>query len=80
VGVAYTAFVGAIMGVWVALLVYAYGGGGGATAASVMALVQLVPGMLLATRLGSLADRYRPGRVLFWAMASWCCRWGRWRC
>ena len=68
-GVAYTAFIGAVMGVWVALLVYAYGSGGGATGASAMALVQLVPGMLLATRLGSLADRYRPGRVLFWAYA-----------
>ncbi len=66
-GVAYTAFIGAIMGVWVALLVYAYADGGGATAASVMALVQLIPGALLATRLGALADRYRPGRVLFWA-------------
>ncbi len=58
------------MGVWVVLIVYAYGSGGGARAASVMALVQLVPGALLATRLGALADRYRPGRVLLWGYVA----------
>jgi MFS family permease len=63
VGFAYTAFIGAEVGVWVALLIYAYQGGG-ASAASVMALVQLVPGALLAPYLGTLADRYRSGRVL----------------
>ena len=35
----------------------------GATAASVMALVQLVPGALLAPHLGGLSDRRRAGRV-----------------
>ena len=60
---AYTAFIGAQVGVWVALLIYAYRGGG-AFAASVMALVQLVPGALLAPYLGALADRHRSGRVL----------------
>jgi hypothetical protein len=63
VGLAYTAFIGAEVGVWVALLIYAYQGGG-ATAASLMALVQLVPGALFAPYLGTLADRRRSGRVL----------------
>ncbi|MDX6495159.1 MAG: hypothetical protein QOE17_1145 [Gaiellales bacterium] len=63
VGLAYTAFIGAQVGVWVALLIYAYQGGG-ASAASVMGLVQLVPGALLAPYLGTLADRHRSGRVL----------------
>jgi hypothetical protein len=63
VGLAYTAFIGAEVGVWVALLIYAYQGGG-ASAASVMALVQLVPGAVLAPYLGALADRRRSGRVL----------------
>ncbi len=64
VGVAYALFIGAQTGVWIALLVYAYQDHGGARAASVMALVQLVPGALLSPYLGSFADRWRCGRVL----------------
>lgn len=69
VGVAYTLFIGAQSGVWVALLVYAYQHGG-ATAASVMALVQLVPGALFAPYLGGLSDRRRAGRVLLGGYAA----------
>jgi hypothetical protein len=69
VGVAYTLFIGAEVGVWVALLVYAYQHGG-ATAASVMALVQLVPGALFAPYLGGLSDRWRSGRVLLGGYAA----------
>jgi len=50
--------------VWIALLVYAYQANGGASAAGVMALVQLIPGALLSPYFGSFADRWRCGRVL----------------
>jgi MFS family permease len=63
VELAFAAFNGAEWGVWVALLVYAYGHGG-ATGSALIALVQLVPSALLAPALASLADRHRPGRVL----------------
>ncbi|MDX6521541.1 MAG: hypothetical protein QOF08_2146 [Gaiellales bacterium] len=69
IGVAYTLFIGAQVGVWVALLVYAYQHGG-ATAAGVMALVQLVPGALLAPYLGGLSDLRRAGRVLVGGYAA----------
>ena len=60
---AFAAFNGAEMAVWICLLVYAYSVGG-ATAAGVMALVQLIPCIVLAPYIGALADRRRPGRVL----------------
>ena len=60
---AFAAFNGAEWAVWVCLLVYAYSVGG-ATAAGIMALVQLIPCIFLAPYLGALADRRRPGRVL----------------
>ena len=63
VGVAFAAFHGAEVGVWVALLVFAYDSGG-ATAASCIALAQLLPAVVLAPWIGAWADRRRPGRVL----------------
>ena len=62
-GIAFALFNGAEVGVWISLLVYAYNEGG-ATAASVMALVQVVPSIVAAPWIGSWADRRRPGRVL----------------
>jgi hypothetical protein len=62
--VAFAAFNGAEWGVWVSLLVYAYGVGG-ATALGGMALVQLLPSAFLAPYLGALTDRHQAGRVLF---------------
>ena len=62
--VAFAAFNGAEWGVWVSLLVYAYGVGG-ARALGAMALVQLLPSAFLAPYLGALTDRRRAGRVLF---------------
>jgi len=64
IGLGYAAFMGVEIGAWVALLVYAYERGG-ASAASFIALVQLLPSVALAPWIGSLADRLRPGRVLF---------------
>ncbi|HET6507508.1 MAG TPA: MFS transporter [Baekduia sp.] len=64
VGAAYAAFIGVEAGAWVALLVYAYQRGG-ASAASAIALVQLIPSVALAPWVGSLADRHPAGRVLF---------------
>jgi MFS family permease len=61
---AFATFNGAEWAVWVSLLVYAYTVGG-ATAAGIMALVQLVPCILLSPYLGALTDRRRAGRVLF---------------
>jgi MFS family permease len=60
---AFAGFNGAELAGWVCLLVYAYSVGG-ATAAGIMALVQLIPCILLAPYIGALADRRRPGRVL----------------
>lgn len=60
----YALFFGAEGVVWLALLVYAYRHGG-AGSASLMAVVQLVPCVLGAPFIGALADRRRPGRVLF---------------
>jgi hypothetical protein len=63
VGVAFAAFCAVQTGVWLALLVYAYRAGG-AEAASAIALIQLVPGIVLSPALASIADRWRPARVL----------------
>lgn len=63
VGLSFAAFCAVQTGVWLALLVYAYRVGG-AGAASAIALVQLLPGVVLSPFLASLADRWRPARVL----------------
>jgi len=60
---AFSAFCGAEWGVWVSLVVYAYGHGG-ATASGAIAVAQLVPSILLAPFIGALTDRVRAGRAL----------------
>jgi len=60
----YSMFFGAELVVWLALLVYAYDHGG-SSSATLMALVQLIPCAVVAPFLGALADRRRPGRILF---------------
>jgi hypothetical protein len=63
VGFAYALFGAAEFGVWITLLVFAYGHGG-STASMVMVLVQLIPCIALGPFLGALADLRRPSRVL----------------
>jgi len=60
---AYALFGSAEFGIWIALLVFAYGHGG-PTASMLMVLVQLIPCIALGPFLGALADRRRPSRVL----------------
>jgi hypothetical protein len=63
VGVAFALFGTAELGIWIALLIYAYAHGG-SRAGTIMVLVQLVPCIVLGPYLGSLADRRPPGRIL----------------
>src|SRR5580658_7556443 len=63
IGFAYALFGAAEFGVWITLLVFAYGHGG-PTASMLMVLVQLIPCIALGPFLGALADRRRPSRVL----------------
>ena len=62
-GFAYALFGAAEFGVWITLLVFAYGHGG-STASMVMVLVQLIPCILFGPFFGALADRHPPARVL----------------
>jgi MFS family permease len=63
VGLAYALFGAAEFGVWITLLVFAYGHGG-PTMSMLMVVVQLIPCIALAPFLGALADRRRPSRML----------------
>src|ERR1700727_1312812 len=63
VGFAYALFGAAEFGIWITLLVFAYGHGG-PTTSMLMVVVQLIPCIVLAPLLGALADRRRPSRVL----------------
>ena len=63
VELAYGLFVGAEWAVWIVFLVYGYTHGG-ASAATTIALLQVVPTALLAPVLGMLSDRHGPKQVL----------------
>jgi len=65
--VAWLAFNGAEWGVWLTLMVWAYTHGG-AAAASLIVIVQLVPCIFIAPYLGTITDRARAGRVLFFGL------------
>jgi CRP-like cAMP-binding protein len=60
---AYLAMILAEYGEWIALLVYAYGRGG-ASAAGLVAVAQLIPSMLLAPLISAHGARFGVGRLL----------------
>lgn len=64
-GFSYALFGMAELGLWIALLIYAYDRGG-TTAGTTMVLVQLVPCIVLGPFLGVFADRHNAHHVLCW--------------
>ena len=63
VGIAYALFVTSELGLWITLLVWAYGRGGG-TGGLLIVLVQLLPSIVLAPLIGAAADRWNPAWTL----------------
>ncbi len=63
VGFAYALFAAAEFGLWITLLVFAYGRGGAGTS-TLIVLVQLVPCIVLGPFIGAFVDRRRPSTVL----------------
>ena len=68
IGFSYALFGMAELGIWIALLIYAYGHGG-TSAGTTMVLVQLVPCIVLGPFLGAFADRHSAHHVLCWGYA-----------
>ena len=68
IGFSYALFGMAELGIWIALLIYAYGHGG-TSAGTTMVLVQLVPCIVLGPFLGTLADQHSAHSVLCWGYA-----------
>ena len=76
IGFAYALFVSAEFGIWIALLVFAYGHGG-AGASTLIVLVQLIPFIVLAPFLGAFVDEWG-GRPVC-STSDTDCRQVRWR-
>jgi Na+/melibiose symporter-like transporter len=66
---AYAAMIVAEFGQWLALIVYAYLRGG-ASAAGLVAIVQLIPSMLLSPLISARLSRVGPGRLLMLAYVA----------
>ncbi|HZZ96069.1 MAG TPA: hypothetical protein VFE19_03585, partial [Jatrophihabitantaceae bacterium] len=66
---AWLLFVLAEYAVWIGMLVYAYAHGG-PTMAGVIAVAQLVPGIVAAPLLSTMADRWSPTLVLIGSLVA----------